>query len=150
MHAEVYGRLVQELIPDADDQRRLFSSVICNPVIRAKAEWCTKWIESVNVPFAVRLVAFAIVEGVFFSSSFAAIFWLRMRGLMPGLVQSNVMIARDEGMHVHFACLLYRHLRRSPDIDVIHNMLREAVCIERSFFSGELIYLTYLPTTNLL
>ncbi|KAI0711634.1 putative ribonucleoside-diphosphate reductase small chain B [Earliella scabrosa] len=138
VHAEVYSRLVQELVPDTAEQARLFASITCNPVVRAKADWCAKWIESVDTPFAVRLVAFAIVEGVFFSSSFAAIFWLRVRGIMPGLVQSNVMIARDEGTHVQFACLLYGHLRSVAEVSVVHGMMKEAVAIEHAFFSAAL------------
>ena len=83
------------------------------------------------------MIAFAIVEGVFFSSSFAAIFWLRVRGLMPGLVQSNIMIARDEGMHMSFACLLFRQLRLSVPRDTVDQMIKEAVRLEQAFFFGE-------------
>ena len=140
VHAEVYSRLVQELIQDVDEQDRLFSGLEKMPTVRAKADWCLKWIESPNVEFAVRLIAFAIVEGVFFSSSFAAVFWLRQRGIMHGLVQANTMIARDEGMHMSFACLLYRELRVPVDVAVVHAMLSEAVALEHAFFNGEWAY----------
>ena len=86
--------------------------------------------------FHIRLIAFAIVEGIFFASSFAAVFWFRARGVMPGLVQSNVMIARDEGLHVSFACLLYRELRGSVDTKTVYTMVREAVGLEKKFFEG--------------
>ncbi|KAI0745897.1 putative ribonucleoside-diphosphate reductase small chain B [Earliella scabrosa] len=138
VHAEVYSRMVQELVPNISDQRRLFSSITHNPVVQAKCDWCTKWIESSVVGFPTRLVAFSIVEGIFFSSSFAAIFWLRMRGLMPGLVQANVMIARDEGTHVQFACLLYKLLHATVPKDVVYGMVDEAVRIEIAFFGAAL------------
>ena len=128
--------MVQELVPNISDQRRLFSSITHNPVVQAKCDWCTKWIESSVDGFPTRLVAFSIVEGIFFSSSFAAIFWLRMRGLMPGLVQANVMIARDEGTHVQFACLLYKLLHATVPKDVVYGMVDEAVRIEIAFFGG--------------
>lgn len=137
VHSEVYSRMVQDLIPNTVEQQRLFSAIDNNPVVRAKAAWCVKWIESTDHGLPVRLIAFAIVEGVFFSSSFAAIFWLRVRGLMPGLVQSNVMIARDEGMHVSFACLLFRQIGGAVSSKIVEEMIKEAVRLEQAFFFGE-------------
>ena len=90
---------------DVKEQDRLFKGLETMPEVRAKAEWCIKWIEDTGKSFGERLIAFAIVEGIFFSSSFAAVFWLRLRGVMHGVVQANTMIARDEGMHMKFACL---------------------------------------------
>ncbi|KAI0745186.1 putative ribonucleoside-diphosphate reductase small chain B [Earliella scabrosa] len=136
VHAEVYSRLIQELIPCIEEQTRLFSAVSTNPLVAAKGLWCLKWIEAVDKDFPTRLVAFAIVEGVFFASSFAAVFWLRQRGLMPGLVHANVMISRDEGLHMSFACLLYRSMGRPLSEDSIHTMIDEAVTLERAFFAA--------------
>ena len=115
----------------------MFSAIETMPAVRAKADWCLRWIDSPTVGFATRLVAFAIVEGVFFSSSFAAIFWLRSRGLMPALCQSNELIARDEGMHTVFACMLLRHLVEKPEEELIRQMMIEAVGLEQSFFACE-------------
>ena len=96
---------------------------------------------SSDLSFSERLVAFAAVEGIFFSGSFASIFWLKKRGLMPGLTFSNELISRDEGMHTDFACLLFTHLRRRPHPDVIERIIREAVKIEKEFLTGMLVTL---------
>ncbi len=138
VHSETYAILIQELVSDASEQARLFSALETMPAVKAKADWCLKWINSTEAEFATRLVAFAIVEGVFFSSSFAAIFWIRSRGLLPGLCMSNELIARDEGMHARFACLLMRHMRKKAARDVVHHMLTEAVELEHRFFEGEI------------
>ena len=132
----MYARLIQELIEDVREQDRLFKGLQDMPAVRGKAEWCMKWIESAEHNFAVRLIAFAIVEGVFFSSSFAAVFWLRHKGIMHGLVQANSMIARDEGMHMTFACLLFRELQIPVDVALVHSMMTEAVQLETAFFNG--------------
>lgn len=95
------------------------------------------WIEDSNKSFGERLVAFAAVEGIFFSGSFAAIFWMKKRGLLPGLTFSNELISRDEGMHTEFACLLFAHLRRRPNPDLIARIIREAVHIEQEFLTGK-------------
>ncbi|RDX47457.1 putative ribonucleoside-diphosphate reductase small chain B [Lentinus brumalis] len=137
IHSETYAILIQELISDADEQGRLFSALETMPSVRAKADWCIRWM-SADAPFARRLVAFAIVEGVFFSSSFAAIFWMRSRGLLPGLCMSNELIARDEGMHARFACTLTRHLRNKASHEVVRNMVFEAVLLEHQFFEAAL------------
>lgn len=121
---------------EPEEQHRLFNSITTVPAIKAKADWCIRWIESAAQPFAVRLVAFAAVEGIFFSSSFAAIFWLKSRGLMPGLGQSNELISRDEGQHTKFACLLHRQLRKQADPACILSIIKEAVELEQAFFRG--------------
>ena len=106
------------------------------PTIKAKADWCIRWIEDSSRPFPLRLIAFAAVEGIFFSSSFAAIFWLRSRGLMPGLCHSNELISRDEGMHTNFACLLYRNLAEHVNEEDAAKLIVDAVTLEKSFFAG--------------
>ena len=108
------------------------------PCIRKKADWALHWISDQGSSFAQRLVAFAAVEGIFFSGSFAAIFWLKKRGLMPGLTFSNELISRDEGMHTDFACLLFQHLHHRPDKKVIEGIITEAVKIEQEFLTEAL------------
>ncbi|TFK81784.1 putative ribonucleoside-diphosphate reductase small chain B [Polyporus arcularius HHB13444] len=138
IHSETYSMLLRALVDDESDQARLFSAIETMPAVKAKAEWCLRWIESADANFGTRLVAFAIVEGVFFSSSFAAIFWIRSRGLMPALTQSNELISRDEGMHTSFACLLYSHLVERPEDHLVRQMVREAVGLEHDFFASAL------------
>nr|VWO99699.1 Zn(2)-C6 fungal-type domain-containing protein [Ganoderma boninense] len=138
IHAETYARLIQELVQDEDELHRLFGAVNTSSVVRGKALWCLKWFDRAAYSFPVRLVAFAIVEGVFFSSSFAAIFWVRTRGILPGLCHSNEMIMRDEGQHVEFACEVYSMLTEKASSDVIHGMVREAVVLEQAFFDTAL------------
>ena len=133
----MYSRLIQELVDDVKEQDRLFKGLETMPEVRAKAEWCIKWIEDRTQPFAARLVAFAAVEGIFFSSSFAAIFWLKSRGMMPGLCQANELISRDEGLHTNFACLLHGSLVQPAPATVIYTIIREAVQLEQAFFAGE-------------
>ena len=113
----------------------MFRAIDTVPTVRAKALWCFKWFGSSGRPFASRLIAFAIVEGVFFCSSFAAIYWFRQRGILPGLCFSNELIARDEHMHMRFACLLYAELQDKLSHSEIYKMLDEAVALEKSFFS---------------
>lgn len=103
------------------------------PCIRKKADWAIRWIQDKDSTFAQRLVAFAAVEGIFFSGSFASIFWLKKRGLMPGLTFSNELISRDEGLHTDFACLLLSHLRNRPSPAAIEKIIVEAVSIEQEF-----------------
>ena len=136
IHAETYGHFVRLFAPTPDTRDQLFGAIETVPTVQAKADWCFKWFDRATRPFASRLVAFAIVEGVFFCSSFAAIYWFRQRGLLPGLCFSNELIARDENMHMRFACLLYAELRgKLPRAD-IHAMLDEAVALEKAFFAG--------------
>jgi ribonucleoside-diphosphate reductase subunit M2 len=108
------------------------------PCIRKKADWAIKWIEDDNASFGERLVAFAAVEGIFFSGSFAAIFWLKKRGMMPGLTFSNELISRDEGLHCDFACLLFNLLDNKPANETVRRILIEAVEIEQEFLSEAL------------
>ncbi|RDX52795.1 putative ribonucleoside-diphosphate reductase small chain B [Lentinus brumalis] len=138
IHSETYSLLLRSLIRDEQDRATLFSAIETMPAVKAKADWCLRWIESPDVAFPIRLIAFAIVEGIFFSSSFAAIFWMRSRGLMPALSQSNELIARDEGMHTTFACILYRYIEVKPDRDVVTGMVAEAVALEHVFFESAL------------
>lgn len=108
------------------------------PCIRKKADWAIKWIQDKSSTFAQRLVAFAAVEGIFFSGSFASIFWLKKRGLMPGLTFSNELISRDEGLHTDFACLLFSHLNHRPSKQAVQDVITEAVAIEQEFLTEAL------------
>jgi len=136
VHSETYSLLIDTYEKDAVMKNKLFNAVTNFPAIKQKADWAIKWIEDEQASFAQRLVAFAIVEGLFFSASFCAIFWLRERGLLPGLSFANQLIARDESMHTDFACLLYskiEHTRLSKE--TIEKMFRDAVDIEMSFIT---------------
>ncbi|KAK7056109.1 ribonucleotide reductase small subunit [Favolaschia claudopus] len=137
IHSETYSLLIDTYIDDRDLKDRLFRSIETVPCVQMKAEWMIKWMAK-DVPFAERLVAFAAVEGIFFSASFASIFWLKKRGLMPGLTFSNELISRDEGMHTEFACLLFSLLRAVPGQDRIMNIIEEAVAVERAFVQAAL------------
>lgn len=110
IHSEMYSLLIDTYIRDAAERSRLFRAVETMPCIGKKAEWAMKWIGNRDAPYCERVVAFAAVEGIFFSGSFAAIFWLKKRGLMPGLTFSNELISRDEGLHCDFACIMFKHL----------------------------------------
>ena len=114
IHSEMYSLLIDTYIKDPGERTYLFNAIETIPCIKKKAEWALRWIGDHNASFGERLVAFAAVEGIFFSGSFASIFWLKKRGLMPGLTFSNEMISRDEGMHCDFACLLFKHLVLPP------------------------------------
>lgn len=137
IHAEMYSLLIQHLVRDAQEQSRLFHAVQTMPTVQAKAEWALRWLSSSD-SFAERLVAFACVEGIFFSGSFCAIFWLRKRGLMPGVTFSNELISRDEGLHTDFACMLYSKLRDQLPQARVHQIVREAVEVETQFVCGAL------------
>lgn len=132
IHNETYSLLIDTLITDGKEKNRLLQSIRTISCISMKAQWSQRWIKC-NESFAERLVAFAIVEGVFFSGSFCAIFWLKKRGLMPGLTFSNELISRDEGMHVDFACLVFSMLSSKPSEAVVHTMMNEAVAHEKAF-----------------
>src|ERR1700748_2793728 len=108
------------------------------PAIKKKAEWALRWISDEKSTFAERLVAFAAVEGIFFSGAFASIFWLKKRGLMPGLTFSNELISRDEGLHTDFACLLFSHLHNKPSPESVRAIITEAVTIEKEFLTEAL------------
>lgn len=136
IHAEAYSLLLDTYIKDEARRDQLFNAIDTIPCIKRKADWALRWIADDGASFAERLVAFAIVEGVFFSGSFAAIFWLKKRGLMPGLTFSNELISRDEGLHTDFACLLYRHLKRPLSTEAVLGIIKDAVDIEQSFMRG--------------
>jgi ribonucleoside-diphosphate reductase subunit M2 len=136
IHSETYSLLIDTLIKDVDERQYLFDAIETIPAVKRKADWALRWISDKHATFATRLVAFAAVEGIFFSGSFASIFWLKKRGLMPGLAFSNELISRDEGMHTDFACLLFSHLQRRPHPDVIQQIIVEAVHIEQEFLTG--------------
>ena len=136
IHSETYSLLIDTYIKDAAEREYLFDAVETIPCIKRKAEWALKWISDKRSTFGERLVAFAAVEGIFFSGSFASIFWLKKRGLMPGLTFSNELISRDEGMHTDFACLLFSHLKRRPHPETVKRVITEAVVIEQEFLTG--------------
>ncbi|EJU06229.1 ribonucleotide reductase small subunit [Dacryopinax primogenitus] len=138
IHSETYSLLIDTYIKDAEQREYLFDAIDTIPCIKRKADWALKWISDKRSTFAERLVAFAAVEGIFFSGSFAAIFWMKKRGLMPGLTFSNELISRDEGMHTDFACLLFSHLRRRPHPDTVRKIITEAVLIEQTFLTDAL------------
>ena len=133
IHSETYSLLIDTYIKDREEKAKLFNALDNFPCIRKKADWALKWIQDKRSSFATRLVAFAAVEGIFFSGSFCAIYWLKKRGLMPGLTFSNELIARDEGMHTDFAVLLFNKLERKPKKKKIEELIKEAVEIEKEF-----------------
>lgn len=135
VHSETYSLLIDTYTRDPVEKDRLFNAVMHFDAIREKAEWSLKWITNKEASFAQRLIAFAIVEGVFFSASFCAIFWLRKRGLLPGLSFANQLISRDEGLHTEFACLLYSYIQHRVPRDVVVQMFQEAVDIEKRFIT---------------
>lgn len=129
--------LITTLIANSAEQQTLFKAVAKDPTVSAKAQWCLKWISS-DMPYTTRLVAFAAVEGIFFSSSFASIFWLKKRGLMPGLSFSNRLIFRDEAMHTEFACLMFSIAKNKPRVATVIQIIEEAVKLEQDFVKGTL------------
>jgi ribonucleoside-diphosphate reductase beta chain len=129
--------LIDTYIKDAKEKDRLFNALETVPSVKKKGEWALKWIESKS--FVERLIAFAAVEGIFFSGSFCSIFWLKKRGLMPGLAFSNELISRDEGLHCSFACLLYKnHIVNKLSEERVKEIICEAVEIEKEFVSDSL------------
>lgn len=138
IHSETYSLLIETYIRDPDQRTFLFDAIETIPSIKLKADWAFRWITDERSTFAERLVAFAAVEGIFFSGSFASIFWLKKRGLMPGLTFSNELISRDEGLHTDFACLLFSHLRKRPSKETIQAIIVEAVNIEQDFLTSSL------------
>ena len=132
IHSEMYSLLIDTYIKDPVEKKNLFSAIETIPIIKKKADWALKWVNS-DRTFAERLVAFACIEGIFFSGSFCAIFWLKKRNMMPGLTFSNELISRDEGLHRDFACLIYSLLSNKLDPQVIIEIVTEAVEIETEF-----------------
>jgi ribonucleoside-diphosphate reductase beta chain len=136
IHSETYALLIDTYIKDPAEKDRLFHAIDTVPCVGKKAEWALRWIN--NGSFAERLIAFAAVEGIFFSGSFCSIFWLKKRGLMPGLTFSNELISRDEGMHCEFACLLYRMLDNKLSQEAATAIITDAVEIEKEFVTDAL------------
>ena len=132
VHGETYSLLIEKYVKDPGEKDQIFRAIETMPCIKKKADWAMKWFDTC-LPFCQRLFAFACVEGVFFSGSFCAIFWLKKRGLMPGLSFSNELISRDEGLHVDFACELLGMLGNKPSEQVIHGIMKDAVQIEKEF-----------------
>ena len=133
--SETYSLLIDTFISDEKEKKFLFNAIETIPSVKKKALWAKKWIDDMESPFATRLIAFAVVEGVFFSGSFCAIFWLKKRGLMHGLTFSNELISRDEGLHTDFACLLCKYIENKRPEKEIHDMFKEAVLIEKEFIN---------------
>jgi len=137
IHSETYSLLIDTYIEDRVEKEHLLHATQTIPCVRSKAEWAQKWMVS-DESFATRLIAFSVVEGIFFSGSFCAVYWLKERGLMPGLTTSNEFIARDEGLHTDFACVLYEEIERKVLKAKVHKMIREAVKIEKQFITESL------------
>jgi len=135
IHSEMYSTLIDTYIKDNVQRDMLFNALEHYPCIAKKGDWARRWIEDKNSSFATRLVAFAVVEGIFFSSSFASIYWIKKRGLMPGLTFSNALISRDESLHTDFAVLLYSKLQRKLSQENIKAIVKEAVEIEKEFIT---------------
>jgi ribonucleotide reductase beta subunit family protein with ferritin-like domain len=135
IHSQMYSTLIDTYIKDGDERDRLFNAIDNFPCIAKKANWAKKWIGDNRSSFAARLVAFAVVEGLFFSSAFASIYWIKKRGLMPGLTFSNELISRDEALHTEFAILLYSRLQRKLSKKRIHEIIMDAVEIEKEFIT---------------
>jgi ribonucleoside-diphosphate reductase beta chain len=137
IHSEMYSLLIDTYIKNPVEKDKMLRAIDTIDCVKRKAEWAMRWIE--NGSFAERLIAFAAVEGIFFSGSFCSIFWLRKRGLMPGLTFSNELISRDEGMHCDFACLLYTdHIINKLPVSQIYDIIKEAVSIEQEFVTDAL------------
>ena len=137
IHAETYSLLIDTYVKDEDEKNHLFQAIDTIPCIGKKAKWALKWIDSQD-DFAKRLVAFACVEGIFFSGAFCSIYWLKKRGLMPGLTFSNELISRDEGLHTLFAIALYHTLKDKLSEETIREIIMEAVEIEKEFICDAL------------
>jgi ribonucleoside-diphosphate reductase subunit M2 len=133
IHSQTYSLLIETYIKEKEEKNRLFNAIEYFPCIKKKSDWAQKWIHDNRSSFATRLVAFACVEGIFFSGAFCSIFWLKKRGLMPGLTFSNELISRDEALHCEFAILLYSKLVKKMDKSRIHELIKEAVEIETEF-----------------
>lgn len=138
IHSEMYSLLIDTYVKDPQEKHRLFNAIQTMPFVMKKADWALKWIASDDISFAERLVAFAAVEGIFFSGSFASIFWFKKRGMMPGLTFSNELISRDEGLHCDFACLLFSHIVHPPPVSRIQQIIRDAVQLEEEYLCDAL------------
>jgi ribonucleotide reductase beta subunit family protein with ferritin-like domain len=135
IHSETYSLIIDTYIRDEEEKHKLFNAINNYPCIKKKADWGKKWISDKRSSFASRLVAFAVVEGIFFSGAFCSIYWLKKRGLMPGLTFSNELISRDEALHTEFAVLLYSKLQKKLSKKRIYEIVKEAVEIEKDFIN---------------
>ena len=138
IHSEMYSLLIDTYIKEPVQRDFLFNAVETLPCVKKKADWAMKWIGDEHSAYSERVVAFAAVEGIFFSGSFASIFWLKKRGVMPGLTFSNELISRDEGLHTDFACLMFSHLVHKPSRERIYEIITDAVEIEQEFLTDAL------------
>lgn len=138
IHSEMYSLLIETYIEDSMEKDRLFNAIETMPCVKKKAQWALNWINPERASYGERIVAFASVEGIFFSGSFAAIFWLKKRGKMPGLTFSNELISRDEGLHCDFACLMFSYLVNKPSEEKIKEIIKDAVVIEQEFLTEAL------------
>jgi len=138
IHSEMYSLLIDTYIKDPKEKEYLFNAIETLPAVKKKADWALSWINAENATYAERVIAFAAVEGIFFSGSFAAIFWMKKRGLMPGLTFSNELISRDEGLHCDFACLMFKHMVNKPPKTRILEIIVDAVKIEQEFLTDAL------------
>lgn len=137
VHSETYSLLIDTYIKDPTEKLECFNAIETMPAVKRKADWALKWISS-DASYPERIIGFAAVEGIFFSGSFAAIFWLKKRGLMPGLSFSNELISRDEGLHCDFACLMWRHLKAKCSEERVKEIINDAVLIEIDFLTNAL------------
>jgi len=133
IHSEVYSLLIDTYIRDTTEKHHILNALDTIPCVAKKAQWAMRWTDSSRATFSERVVAFSVVEGIFFSGSFCSIFWLKKRGIMPGLSFSNELISRDEGLHCDFACLMYTMLVNKLTDDEVHAIVGEAVAIEKEF-----------------
>jgi ribonucleoside-diphosphate reductase subunit M2 len=138
IHSETYSILIDSYIKDQEEKTKLFQAITNFPCIEKKAKWAIKWIHDKKSNFATRLIAFACVEGIFFSGSFCSIYWLKKRGLMPGLTFSNELIARDEALHTEFAIYIYSRLEKKLSKKKLQEIIEEAVTIEKEFINEAL------------
>ena len=138
IHSETYSLLIDTYISDKAEKHKLLEAATTIPAIQKKADWAMKWLDKGKANFATRLIAFAVVEGIFFSGAFCSIFWLKKRGLMPGLTTSNEFIARDEGLHTDFACLLYGKIKNRLKRGQVNKIVKDAVTIEKNFITKAL------------
>ncbi|GMH83119.1 hypothetical protein TL16_g09492, partial [Triparma laevis f. inornata] len=138
IHSETYSLLIDTYVKDPAEKNHLLNAIETVPCVQKKANWALRWCEPDNASFAERCIAFAAVEGIFFSGSFCAVFWLKKRGLMPGLAFSNELISRDEGLHCDFACMVYGHLVNKLPDQRIKDIVCDAVTIEKEFVSDAL------------
>ena len=138
IHSETYSLLIDTYVKDIEKKNKLFNAIDTIPSVKKKADWALKWINDKESTFGTRVIAFAAVEGIFFSGSFCSIFWLKKRGLMPGLCHSNELISRDEGLHTEFAVLMYSMLKNKPSKEIILTIIKDAVELEKEFITESL------------